>query len=130
MRRGEQTLTSEGLGDGVVEAVEVAGRFRLAGKVDEFGRFDLHAEREFVRGDAGFELAGVGTFSGVLFVEPTQQVQLGALFSLRDSLATVEVDNGCVAVAEKACPGRQRAEIRYPIRWRRRWSRRGGRRGR
>ena len=49
----------ERLGDRVFHSVEPLGQSRLGGEVDQLGRPGLHPEGQFVRGDAGVELAGL-----------------------------------------------------------------------
>ena len=54
---GQQAVAAEGLGLFLVDAVQLSGRLRLLRQVDRLGGCGLHAEGQFVAGDAGLQLA-------------------------------------------------------------------------
>ena len=71
----EQALSAKGGGGGVFESVSALGVSGFAIEFDDRGSTGLHAECQFIRVDAGFELADVVTVFEVAAVEEFEQVE-------------------------------------------------------
>src|SRR5262249_9745699 len=60
-------------------AVEVAGFLRFAREIDRLRRGGLHAERQFIEGDAGFEFRVARALGEMIAVESLSEIEHGAL---------------------------------------------------
>ena len=96
-----QALTPEGLGDLLVEAVELLRGLGLGRGVDRLGGAALHAVGELVGRDAGRELRVAGVPGHVHLVEPGQGVEPGPLLLDADALGGLQVDDGVADGAEQ-----------------------------
>ena len=75
----EETLSGEGGGVRIIEAVEFFGEGRFAVDVHGIWGLGLHAEGEFEGGDAGLEDGIGGRLGEVLAVDGVEEIELGAL---------------------------------------------------
>ena len=75
----EETLSGEGGGVRIIEAVEFFGEGRFAVDVHGIWGLGLHAEGEFEGGDAGLEDRIGGRLGEVLAVDGVEEIELGAL---------------------------------------------------
>src|SRR5437660_6459120 len=57
----------------LVQSVKLPGRFAFAGNIERFLRRGLHARREFIAGDARFEIALAGMTRKVLAIQPREE---------------------------------------------------------
>ena len=88
---GEEAEPAHALGRLVVETVEFARGFSLAGEVDDARGFGLHARRHLVAGESGAELGAVRVAGGELLVHAVDQAELAGLQVGRDRFGRVEV---------------------------------------
>ena len=75
----EETLSGEGGGVRIIEAVEFFGEGRFAVDVHGIWGLGLHAEGEFEGGDTGLEDGIGGRLGEVLAVDGVEEIELGAL---------------------------------------------------
>ena len=88
---GEEAESAHALGRLVVEAVEFARGFGLAGEVDDAGRFGLHACGHLVTRQAGAEFGAVRVAGGEVLVHAVDQAELAGLQVCRDRFGRVEI---------------------------------------
>ena len=88
---GKQAEPAHAFGRLVVEAVELACGFGLAGEVDDAWRFGLHARGHLVTREAGAEFGAVRVAGGEVLVHAVDQAELAGLQVGRDRFGRVEV---------------------------------------
>ncbi len=97
---GQQALAAKVVSGGFADAVERAGGVRLFGNIDGVRGFGLHAEGEFVGGDAGVEGGVVFAFGEVALVHAGDEIEGFSLRSRADAFWRVQMQNGILATAE------------------------------
>ena len=88
---GEETEAAHAFGGLVIESVEGARGFGLAGQVDDAGSFGLHARGHLVAGQAGAEFGAVRVAGREILVHAVDQPELRLLQVGADGLGRVEV---------------------------------------
>ncbi len=91
---GEKTLSAEGIGGVVADAVERLGFLVLLREVERLGHLHLHAEGEFVIVHARGEFVVAGMLRGMCGVELGDEVEVLALTCFADTWRRREIENG------------------------------------
>ena len=86
-------------GDLFVEPVKLPRGLRFTGDVHDLRRVALHAEGEFVGGDAGGDFRIAGSLQ-VHLVQLTQAIQHPAPYVTREAVRVAEIQNGILRVAQ------------------------------
>ena len=76
---GDEALAAEGIGGGLIDAVEVEGGWGFFGEIEDVGEFGLHFEGEFVGLDDAFDFLVGGFLGEELVVHGLDEIELLAL---------------------------------------------------
>src|SRR5438046_5269869 len=97
-----EALPAERFAGFIVEPVQALGLFALTIDVDGLRSAPLHPKSQFIRADAGRQLADPGMLLDVILVQASQFVQLCALWSeLQAAGRRMQVKNGIAGRAEQ-----------------------------
>ena len=93
----QKALSAKGANVFLIELVELLGEIRFASQIGDFGCAELQACREFICGDASFELRVASTFGCMRTIEGLQEFTarlLGVAAQLRETFGWKQIGDG------------------------------------